>query len=65
MLCLVQMSQCSYTTFVLLSQSLDYDRIINEPHVEVLEGMDNKVKQAKSVFCSVVDKIITEYADRI
>lgn len=32
-------------------QSLDYDRCINEPYVEVLEGMDNKVKQVKEVFC--------------
>lgn len=25
-------------------QSLDYDRCINEPYLEVLEGLDNKVK---------------------
>lgn len=27
-----------------LLQSLDYDRCINEPHVEFLEGIDNKVR---------------------
>uniref|UniRef100_A0A4W6CS89 Chloride channel protein n=1 Tax=Lates calcarifer TaxID=8187 RepID=A0A4W6CS89_LATCA len=30
-------------------ESLDYDRCINEPYVEVLEGMDNRVRQVKGV----------------
>uniref|UniRef100_A0A3B4XYJ0 Chloride channel protein n=1 Tax=Seriola lalandi dorsalis TaxID=1841481 RepID=A0A3B4XYJ0_SERLL len=30
-------------------ESLDYDRCINEPYVEVLEGMDNRVRQYEAV----------------
>lgn len=35
-------------------QSLDYDRCINEPYVEILEGMDNQVGPFTCVPCWVI-----------
>ena len=37
------------TVLIWLLQSLDYDRCINEPYVEVLEGMNNKVTRCVPV----------------
>ncbi|OXB64348.1 hypothetical protein ASZ78_009931, partial [Callipepla squamata] len=39
----VRSSRCSFVDPLAFFQSLDYDRCINDPYLEVLESMDNKV----------------------